>query len=296
MKTLGFTLHAGEEGARMTKMAYTDARRELNHFLGLDVAQAIDTGDTVTDRQDAASLLDVDRGGGVQDAVLQDRRHLSGGRLVCKRAHSIRERREKMATVRSTSMPDSWRALRIGARTGAGEGRGRRGQLAHGRDSHARGHAGGHLRQKSDARRSACTGELALAANLVTRPRSHHAAQVGNAASDSVRYVLFPLRARPSQWPTAAEQAKLFRRCRHQSIVSAQRYKFTPHAMHAKAARLPAVFFGRWRSPAESSVSCDPLHFFPSALRPVDLTRRLTSCAFSIPKTAQKSAPRFVAL
>ena len=95
MKTLGFTLYAGEKGARMTKMSYTDARRELNHFLGLDVAQAIDTGDTVTDRQDAASLLDVDRGGGVQDAVLQDRRHLSGGRLVCKRAHNIRERREK---------------------------------------------------------------------------------------------------------------------------------------------------------------------------------------------------------
>ena len=43
---------------------------ELHHPLGLDVLEAIDTGDTVTNGQDTASLLEVDGGGSSQDSLL----------------------------------------------------------------------------------------------------------------------------------------------------------------------------------------------------------------------------------
>merc|ERR1712079_171445 len=45
---------------------------EFHHLLGLDVLEAIDTSDTVSDGEHAAGLLEVDGGGGAQDSLLQD--------------------------------------------------------------------------------------------------------------------------------------------------------------------------------------------------------------------------------
>merc|ERR1719228_246326 len=54
---------------------------ELHHLLGLDVLEAIDTGNTVTNGEDAACLLEVDGGGGSQDSLLQDGGNLSSSSL-----------------------------------------------------------------------------------------------------------------------------------------------------------------------------------------------------------------------
>merc|ERR1712066_938523 len=51
---------------------------ELHHLLGLDVLEAIDTGNTVTNGEDTAGLLEVDGGSSSQDSLLQD-----GGNLSC---------------------------------------------------------------------------------------------------------------------------------------------------------------------------------------------------------------------
>jgi hypothetical protein len=45
---------------------------EFNHLFGLAVLQTIDTGNTVTNGQDASSLLDIDITGGTEDALLED--------------------------------------------------------------------------------------------------------------------------------------------------------------------------------------------------------------------------------
>lgn len=58
---------------------YLKTRAELNHFLGLDVLKAVDTGDTITNGQHAASLLELRLAGLVEDAVLKDAGHLRGG-------------------------------------------------------------------------------------------------------------------------------------------------------------------------------------------------------------------------
>ena len=58
---------------------YLDTAGELNHLLGLAVLQAIDTGNTVSDGQDTAGLLDVDGRVKAADAVLEDRGDLGGG-------------------------------------------------------------------------------------------------------------------------------------------------------------------------------------------------------------------------
>ena len=52
---------------------------ELYHLLGLDVLEAVDTGDTVADAEDLAGLFQVGLGGGSQDPLLQDGRDLGGG-------------------------------------------------------------------------------------------------------------------------------------------------------------------------------------------------------------------------
>merc|ERR1712141_69144 len=54
---------------------------ELHHLLGLDVLEAIDTGDTVSNGEDTAGLLQVDSGGGRQNSLLQDGGDLSGSSL-----------------------------------------------------------------------------------------------------------------------------------------------------------------------------------------------------------------------
>ena len=63
---------------------YLQAGAELDHLLGLDVLEAVDAGDTVTDAEDAARLLQVGLGRRTQDALLQDGRDFGrGGRRVC---------------------------------------------------------------------------------------------------------------------------------------------------------------------------------------------------------------------
>ena len=48
------------------------SRAKFHHFLCLDILEAIDTGDTVSNGQDAAGLLQIDGGGGAQDSLLED--------------------------------------------------------------------------------------------------------------------------------------------------------------------------------------------------------------------------------
>lgn len=54
----------------------SDTGRELNHFLGLDVSETVDTGDTVTNGKDTTSLLDVTTGRSASDSALEDGRNL----------------------------------------------------------------------------------------------------------------------------------------------------------------------------------------------------------------------------
>jgi hypothetical protein len=58
-----------------------DTAGELNHLLGLAVLQTVDTGNTVSNGQDTAGLLDIDGGVEAADAVLEDGGDLRGGRL-----------------------------------------------------------------------------------------------------------------------------------------------------------------------------------------------------------------------
>merc|ERR1719410_2569249 len=57
------------------------AGAELHHLLGLDVLEAVDTGDTVSNGEHAAGLLQVDGGGGAQNPLLQDGRDLASSGL-----------------------------------------------------------------------------------------------------------------------------------------------------------------------------------------------------------------------
>merc|ERR1712073_1945 len=57
------------------------AGAELHHLLGLDVLEAVDTGDTVSNREHTAGLLQVDGGGGRENSLLQDGGDLSQGSL-----------------------------------------------------------------------------------------------------------------------------------------------------------------------------------------------------------------------
>ena len=57
------------------------AGAEFHHLLGLDVLEAIDTSDTVSDGEHAAGLLEVDGGGGAQNPLLQDGRDLASSGL-----------------------------------------------------------------------------------------------------------------------------------------------------------------------------------------------------------------------
>jgi hypothetical protein len=54
-------------------ITYAQAGRELNHFLGLDVLETVNTGNTVTNGEHAAGLLQLGLGGGLEDALLEDR-------------------------------------------------------------------------------------------------------------------------------------------------------------------------------------------------------------------------------
>ena len=56
-----------------------EARAELNHLFGLDVLEAIDTSDTITNGQDTTGLIEVSLGSGAQDPLLQDGGHFCGG-------------------------------------------------------------------------------------------------------------------------------------------------------------------------------------------------------------------------
>ena len=53
-------------------LAYLETAGEFNHLLGLAVSQTIDTGNTVSDGQDATSLLQILVGLGAQDLLLKD--------------------------------------------------------------------------------------------------------------------------------------------------------------------------------------------------------------------------------
>merc|ERR1719384_119770 len=57
------------------------ARAEFHHLLSLDVLQTIDTGNTVSDGEDTASLLQVGSGGSSEDPLLQDGGDLAQGSL-----------------------------------------------------------------------------------------------------------------------------------------------------------------------------------------------------------------------
>merc|ERR1719209_522995 len=57
------------------------ARAEFHHLLSLDVLQTIDTGNTVSNGEDTASLLKVGSGGGSKDPLLQDGRDLAESSL-----------------------------------------------------------------------------------------------------------------------------------------------------------------------------------------------------------------------
>jgi hypothetical protein len=57
---------------------YLDTAGELNHLLGLAVLQTVDTGNTISNGQDTAGLLDIDGGVEAVDAVLKDRGDLRG--------------------------------------------------------------------------------------------------------------------------------------------------------------------------------------------------------------------------
>merc|ERR1719397_2396992 len=57
------------------------ARAEFHHLLGLDVLQTIDTGNTVSNGEDTACLLQVGSGGGSKDPLLQDGGDLAEGSL-----------------------------------------------------------------------------------------------------------------------------------------------------------------------------------------------------------------------
>lgn len=52
--------------------AYLESRGELHHLLGLDIPQTVHSGNTITDGQDTASLLQVCSGVSSQDLLLQD--------------------------------------------------------------------------------------------------------------------------------------------------------------------------------------------------------------------------------
>jgi hypothetical protein len=61
------------------RVLYLDTAGELNHLLGLAVLQSIDTGNTISNGQDTAGLLDIDGGVEAADAVLEDGGDLRGG-------------------------------------------------------------------------------------------------------------------------------------------------------------------------------------------------------------------------
>ena len=57
------------------------AGAELHHLLGLDVLEAVDTGNTVSNGEHTAGLLQVDSGGGRENSLLQDGGDLSSSSL-----------------------------------------------------------------------------------------------------------------------------------------------------------------------------------------------------------------------
>ena len=57
---------------KIHSITHADARRELHHLLGLDILEAIDTGNTVTNREHAASLVDINASRRAEDALLED--------------------------------------------------------------------------------------------------------------------------------------------------------------------------------------------------------------------------------
>ena len=58
-----------------------ESRAELNHLLGLDVLESINTGDTVSNGEHTASLLEIDSGGGAKHSLLEDGGDLSRSSL-----------------------------------------------------------------------------------------------------------------------------------------------------------------------------------------------------------------------
>ena len=59
-------------------MTYAETAGKLHHLLSLDVLEAVDTGDTVTNGQHAAGLLKLGLSRGLEDAFLQDAGDLCG--------------------------------------------------------------------------------------------------------------------------------------------------------------------------------------------------------------------------
>jgi len=60
-----------------------DAGGELNHLLGLDVSETMDSGNTVTNGQDLTGLLEVRGGRGTSDALFQKSGDFSCSGLLC---------------------------------------------------------------------------------------------------------------------------------------------------------------------------------------------------------------------
>jgi len=51
---------------------YADTAGELNHLLGLDVLEAVDTGNTVSHGEHTTGLVDIDLGNSTENLLLKD--------------------------------------------------------------------------------------------------------------------------------------------------------------------------------------------------------------------------------
>jgi hypothetical protein len=63
---------------KLVHCKYLETAGELNHLFGLAVLQTIDTGNTVTNGENATSLLNIDITGSTKNTLLQDRRDFRG--------------------------------------------------------------------------------------------------------------------------------------------------------------------------------------------------------------------------
>jgi len=75
--------HAEQRDSEEEKreVAYADTAGELNHLLSLDVLEAVNTGNTVSNGQHATGLVDVDLSNSTENLLLEDGRDLRASDL-----------------------------------------------------------------------------------------------------------------------------------------------------------------------------------------------------------------------